>query len=526
VFKVPANTPLAVQPLDGEGKALALMRSWFVAMPGEVISCTGCHESQNSTPPSRYTRAAGRRPSAITPWYGPTRGFSFKREVQPVLDKYCVGCHDGKPRPDGKQVPDFTLAGKSTFRNFTPSYVALHPYVRRPGPESDYHLQQPLEFHAGTSELVQMLRKGHYNVRLDGEAWDRLYTWIDLNVPDFGSWSEHRGGHSPYEARRLAMRTEYANRPEDPEAEVETAVVPVSFIQPAALPERKPAGVSCPGWPFDAAEAQRRQAAAGPEPQRVVDLGEGVSMKLVLIPAGEFVMGDASGEADECPTARVRIERPFYLGETEVTNAQFARFDPDHDSSVISMTNKDQGDRGYPVNGLAQPVVRVSWNEAMAFCQWLSRETGKKTSLPTEAQWEWACRAGTATPLWYGGLDSDFSRTANLADATLASFARGDSPPWHPKDARFRDNAMITAGVGSYQPNAWGLRDMAGNAAEWTRSTYRPYPYNPGDGRDDPRASGEKTVRGGSWYDRPMRARSAFRLPYQPWQRVYTWACA
>ena len=100
-FRVPANTPISVQPLDAEGQALQLMRSWFTAMPGETLSCVGCHEQQNSGPPNRPTLAARRPPSEIQPWYGPVRGFAFHREVQPVLDQHCVRCHDGQPRPDG-----------------------------------------------------------------------------------------------------------------------------------------------------------------------------------------------------------------------------------------------------------------------------------------------------------------------------------------------------------------------------------------------------------------------------------------
>ena len=87
-FKVPANTPIAVQPLDEHGRALQLMRSWFTAMPGEHLSCVGCHDNQNTTPLEKPALATRRAPSEITPWYGPTRGFSFQREVQPVLDKY------------------------------------------------------------------------------------------------------------------------------------------------------------------------------------------------------------------------------------------------------------------------------------------------------------------------------------------------------------------------------------------------------------------------------------------------------
>ena len=209
------------------------------------------------------------------------------------------------------------------------------------------------------------------------------------------------------------------------------------------------------------------------------------------------------------------------MGRFEVTNAQFARFDPAHDSAYISVYNKDQANRGLPVNRPAQPVVRVSWQRAMDFCRWLSQKTGRKFTLPSEAQWEYACRAGTDTPLYYGDCATDFGKLANLADEQLLSLCRRDSPKWIPAVATVNDGAVVTANVGRYAANAWGLYDMAGNAAEWTRSAYRPYPYNPADGRDDPAAAGTKVVRGGSFYDRPERARSGFRLHYPAWQQVY-----
>ena len=351
IFKVPANTPIAVQPLDEQGRALQIMRSWFTAMPGEVLSCVGCHEPQNSGPPPQYRHASQTRPAAITPWHGPVRGFSFQREVQPVLDRYCVGCHDGQRQHDGKPLADFTAKTEPGWRNFTPSYIALHPFVRRPGPESDYHLQQPLEYHASVSQLVQLLEKGHYNVQLDAESWDRLVTWIDLNVPDHGTWNEHRRGHSPMEARRLEMRTRFANRPENPEAIPELPVEPVAYVAPAPLPAR-PAVPACDGWPLDAAEAARRQQAAGPKPELKIELPQGLSLEMRLIPAGQFVMGaaDGAGEADEAPASVVRIERPFYMGKFEVTNAQYAVFDSTHDSAYISVLNKDQNVRGEQAN--------------------------------------------------------------------------------------------------------------------------------------------------------------------------------
>lgn len=519
-FRVPANTPMAVQPLDADGRALQVMRSWFTAMPGEVLSCVGCHESQNSSPNTSSTLASQRTPIDIDPWYGPARGFSFRREVQPVLDRYCVGCHDGQPRSGLATTLDLRVNGPASFRNFTPSYVALHPFVRRPGPESDYHLQMPLEFHAGTSELVQRLEQGHHNVQLDAESWDRLNTWIDLNVPDHGSWTEQVGGPRDVMKRRLAMRTKYADRPEDPEAVVTVPQQTAPFVTP---PVESPRAGHAPidGWPFDAAEAQRRQAAAELPSELQLPLGPGVNLEFVLIPAGEFILGSAAGELDESPESRAVVERPFYLGRCEVTNAEYALFRATHDSGVISQTNKDQNERGIPVNGPRQPVVRVTWNDAMAFCDWLSRRTGRKCVLPTEAQWEWACRAGSAGAMNYGDLSTDFGRFANLADATLAQFARGDSPQWHPREGRFTDGALVTAPVGSYAPNAWGLHDMIGNVAEWTRSNYEPYPYQSADGREDVSSSDAKVVRGGSWYDRPARARSSTRRHYAPWQGVF-----
>ena len=534
-FKAPANVPLAVQPLDADGKALAVMRSWFTAMPGETVSCTGCHESQNHSPRGRPTLAVLRRPSPIEPWYGPPRGMSFKREVQPVLDRYCVGCHQGGKTspPDLRVNGDGAPAQQGRFRNFTPSYVALHPFVRRPGPESDYHLQRPMEWHAGTSELVQILEKGHYNVKLDREGWDRLITWIDLNVPDHGTWHEH-ASTTPVMQRRLEMRKLYANRPEDPEAILPTLFEgseldrgSVAFVAPAPLPKRdaKPPVVS--GWPFDASEAARRQKAAKLPPTLKLEFSSGAPIELVLVPAGDFVMGSASGADDEYPPTPVKIAHPFYMSRTEITNAQFGAFDAKHDSAFISMPNKDQDHRGYAVNEPQQPVVRVTWQQARDFCQWVSSRPGvpgapgHRADLPTEAQWEWAARAGTDTATYYGGVTADFGRFANLADASLGYMARGDSPRWHPRIDSVNDGAMVTTSVGHYQPNAWDLRDMIGNAAEWTRTAYRPYPYHSGDGRDDPSAGGTKVVRGGSWYDRPYRATASYRMHYQPWQHVF-----
>jgi formylglycine-generating enzyme required for sulfatase activity len=237
-------------------------------------------------------------------------------------------------------------------------------------------------------------------------------------------------------------------------------------------------------------------------------------------------MGDAMVEADERPCA-VRIERAFWMGRCEVTNEQYARFDATHESRYEDKGSWSfsEGHLGWPLDGPKQPVIRVSQNEATAFCRWLSEKIGESVLLPTEAQWEWACRAGTDTAFWYGGLDTDFAKSANLADVSIRRLGYETDGNYTadlvPRDARFNDKALVTVEVGKFAANPWGLFDTHGNAWEWTRTAYRPYPYRDDDGRNAIATDDRAVVRGGSWYDRPKRARSAFRLSYPAWQRVY-----
>ena len=245
-------------------------------------------------------------------------------------------------------------------------------------------------------------------------------------------------------------------------------------------------------------------------------------------------MGSATDANDERPQSIVTIDAPFWMAATEITNAQYKAFDPNHDNRFIDQNNKDHTTPGYSIQDPKQPVVRISWEEAMAFCRWLADKAGAPFTLPTEAQWEWACRAGAETPFWYGGPDADFSSYANLADQSITLLAVAGINPqpiknpsryedFMPKDARFNDGAKIMTTVAQYKPNVWGLYDMHGNAAEWTLSKYSPYPYVAGDGRDAAdTASGERRVaRGGSWADCPKEASASSRFGYEPWQPVY-----
>jgi len=489
-FRVPANTPIAVQPLDADGKALQLMRSWFVAMPGETISCVGCHEKNTDSPPTNLTVATKKEPQKIQPWFGPARGFSFDREVQPVLDKYCVGCHSDKGYK-GQKLPDLRQDNVHTFSR---AYKTLQKYVRRPGPESDYHMMPPAEYHADTSPLIQMLAKGHHGVKLDREASERLYTWIDLNVPYYGTWGEFRAIPAGQRERRRELRELYAGIADDYEHIPELPRDPIKPIIPDAAKPRKPVVVECPNWPFDADEAKRRQ---GENPQRTVTI-TGVAetplrLTLVRIPTGEFVMGDAEGYPDEGPPCRVRIEKPFWITKNTVTNEQFNLFDPTHDSRYLDRRAKDHSDRGFPLNRPEQPVVRVSWERAKAFCGWLSKRTGCRYSLPTEAQWEYAFRAGAAANqnpngrVW--GIES--------------------GSPSIPRESKGRGRRNK------------GPSELFLGLAEWTRTEYRPYPYALTDGRDDGSLQGRKVVRGAGGIGADDNRRDTYRLSYHWWQGVW-----
>jgi formylglycine-generating enzyme required for sulfatase activity len=525
-FRIPANRPLAVQPLDQEGQALALMRSWFTGMPGERVSCVGCHEDPEDTPPPVTWGPAGVRPAQqIEPWYGPARGFGFIREVQPVLDHHCVGCHNGQPHPEHPGKPDLRAADAVRpprsenimgRLRFPPSYFALRRFVRGQTMEGDLKTLMPCEHRANTTRLIQMLKQGHHDVCLEPEAWERLYAWIDLNTPCWGSWRECVGNDAVAQGlRRRSTLKAYAGVDYQP-----GEVFPVSYQPPSATPSSmKPAdsahnilhdsATNLGGWPFDAREARRRQISAG-SAIRTVALPGGTDLRLVRIPAGTFVMGDPNR------TARyVQIESDFWMAATEITNAQFRLFDPQHDSRVEPRDNAQfcEKDRGTPCNLPQQPVVRVSWQRANAFCQWLSRQTDRTFRLPTGAEWEYACRAGSDSPMWWGDTESDFSQLANLADKTFGEVQGiygGKSvrvPPWRPAVDTVDDGHHVAAPVATFAENPWRLYDMQGNVAEWIA--------------DAANHSDQRIARGGSWYDRPQSATATAYVSYPAWQGVF-----
>ena len=538
IFKVPANTPISIQPIDKDGVAIQWMRSWVTGQPGEVVSCIGCHEDQNQIPIPKRVIASQKAAAPLKAPVGGVRSFTFDLEVQPILDRACIACHNG----EGKA---FDLrGGKKDRLGYGTSYLNIHPYVHRQGGEGDMVVLQPYEYHPNTSELVRILKKGHHNVKLTDEEWLKLYNWIDYNAPDKGYFDANVLGKEiiPYQGfdqieRRKELTDKYANgMGVDWKKEIADyasylkAQGPITPVMPEKAAPVKVKEVKAKGWPFDKA-AIKDMLAKETSNRKEIEIAPGVKINFVRIPAGEFVMGSYNGESDAYPTAKVKIDKPFWMGEMEVTNQQFGVIYPEHDSRFVDQLWKDHVHQGYPANEPNQPVIRVSYNDAMEYCKQLSEKTGLNITLPTEAQWEWACRAGSDSDFWYGDMNTDFGKYENLADKTTLLFAVSGIDPqpmspnsmWYkyytylPKEEGVDDGQLIQTGEKVYEANPFGLYNMHGNVSEWTRSDYVPYPYNP----KTKLTSDHKVVRGGSYIERPKFSTAYARKAYYPYQRVF-----
>jgi len=218
-FYVPARTPVYFQALDRHGRAVQSMRSWSTLQPGETFSCVGCHDNKNTAPsgPGKPTLAMQAGPQELAPFYGPPRGFSFLKEVQPILNRHCIVCHKGEPYSPGfkAETPSLSFSllrkpvdGAGSGRDWTESYISLLQAVRKGqgrkrvyyaesnsfihwiSPQSGPAVMEPYSFGAGRSPMLEMLAKGHNKVTLTREEFEKLACWIDLAVPFCGEYTE------------------------------------------------------------------------------------------------------------------------------------------------------------------------------------------------------------------------------------------------------------------------------------------------------------------------------------------------
>jgi formylglycine-generating enzyme required for sulfatase activity len=243
------------------------------------------------------------------------------------------------------------------------------------------------------------------------------------------------------------------------------------------------------------------------------ELRNTLGMKLVRVPAGTFRMGSPKEEVyrNEDETQHdVSITKPFYLGVYEVTQGQYEGImgkNPAFFSAAGGgkqrVENKKTAD---------YPVERVSWHDAVEFCKKLSAKESKKYRLPTEAEWEYACRAGAKT-VFHTGNDFN-SNLANINGLIYSSYGKEEAGPFH----------RSTVKVGEYKPNAFGLHDMHGNVQEWCSDWYAAdyYAKSPKEDPQGPAEGSERVLRGGAWPSSAKACRSALRNQMAPEQSSWT----
>jgi formylglycine-generating enzyme required for sulfatase activity len=279
--------------------------------------------------------------------------------------------------------------------------------------------------------------------------------------------------------------------------------------------------------PSNKDERDPKKPGPGELPRRAAEIKNTLGMRLVLIPKGKFRMGSPEADPkrfDDEDEHEVEITRPFYLGKYEVTRGEFAAF-VKATQYQTDAERDGKGGWGHDCQGKPKqapeftwrnpgfeqtdqhPVVNVSWNDAMAFCAWLSEQEGAAYRLPTEAEWEYACRAGTTTRYHSGDDPETLVRVANVADAS----ARRRFPNWD--TIKSDDRYGFTAPAGQFKANRLGLHDMHGNVWEWCQDWYHAHYYknSPAQDPQGPAAGIYRVHRGGSWASGSAVCRTARR---------------
>jgi formylglycine-generating enzyme required for sulfatase activity len=257
--------------------------------------------------------------------------------------------------------------------------------------------------------------------------------------------------------------------------------------------------------------------------------------ELATVPPGQFLIGSAPDAAEldavtgESPALQLSFARPFQVSRREITVGEFRRFVEATGAKAVPGCRVWSGgqwiqdpDRSWRDPGFAapprddEPVVCVSWDDARAYAEWLSSESGKRYRLPSEAEWEYVARGGTSYPRYWSERDSRedvvLSLACEYANVYDASAVEALGLPW--PNARCSDGAPVLAPAGRYKPNAFGVHDIIGNAREWVMDCYTAsYAGRPQDARAWTWQGGceLKGVRGGSFVSRPRDARAPAR---------------
>lgn len=259
MFKVPANTPVYFQAIDKNGSMVQTMRSWSTLMPNETYGCVGCHEDKRSTPLSpKTTLAMNAGVQELTPFYGPPRGFSFLKEIQPILNKNCISCHDGIKAEEKTEKPlldltDKRYEDKASKRLWTLSYINLtnskheqqirghadHKRLNWVSAQSVPTMLPPYFRGSAKSRLMTNLRKGHGDTQLSQKELDKFAAWIDLGVPFCGDYLEANAWTDDELMHYIQMQRK-RERLAAEVRESSEAVIELKTGKPYSLPVAKP----------------------------------------------------------------------------------------------------------------------------------------------------------------------------------------------------------------------------------------------------------------------------------------------
>ncbi len=362
---------------------------------------------------------------------------------------------------------------------------------------------------------------------------EHVYAVVNGEVAHDTHWSRR----DQHESGRIAIE-QHAGQPSVEFRSIEIKELPFdipadpikgSASLPTAATSRTPQDKNALIAPFDESEAKTAQQQWSSRLKLPVELQNTVGMRLQLIPPGQFIMGSDHWASHVAPAHSVRITRPYYLGTFEVTRGQFAKFvTATHfktraeqkpggwrlDNSDKKVVHESKKHYTWRKPGFAQddrhPVVNVDYEDIRAFCEWISSKEGKKYRLPTEAEWEYACRAGTQGDYYLGNKSEDLPQIANFPDADAKSKFSG----WT-TNITGSDGYAYTSPVGQFRPNNFGLYDMLGNVMEWC-SDWHDGDYYKNSPVDDPpgAASGKsRAARGGSFTVKAEASSRWYKVP-------------
>ncbi len=336
-----------------------------------------------------------------------------------------------------------------------------------------------------THHLLQTLKNEH------------RYPQIDL---------DHDGRISLYEVYQQVYQDVSRHSEQQPQIsdlDLARQIILFAYMQPTPMPTATPAPTAKPHAPTPQPTATSISLSCWENRRPGQECrAEKTGMEFVWIPGDTFEMGCLKGDtecgSDEKPPHTVTLDG-FWMGKYEVTNTQYRRWQRNHDS---------QSYEGHSLNGDSQPAVYVSWEDATAFADWLG-----KFRLPTEAEWEYAARAGTTTSRFWNNNPADACRYANVHDLTSKRVNKFD---WTQHECD--DGYAVTAAIGSFSPNKFGLYDMLGNVWEWCADIYDSDAYKKHSSRNPLVSSGgsNRVLRGGSWRHVPGYVRSADRFALTP----------